>query len=421
MVWFVLILSTMALYAAPAQQKTASKWPIETLTVEGNHNYTAQQILAVAGLKVGQVAGKDEFEAARDRLQATGAFETIGYRFAPAPGSKGYAAAFQVTEVEPVYPVRFEDLNVPNKELDAWLKSRDALFGSKVPGTAAILTRYSREIEAYLAAHNQKEKIIGKLNPTGPEQFEIVFRPDRPIPTVAQVLFQGNSVIPGGALLEAISGVAVGTAFTEAHFREQLDSAVRPLYDARGRIRVSFPKITTEPAKDVNGLIVHVSVEEGNSYDLGEVRLENHSMLRTADLLKTGAFKSGDLANFDEIGKGIQRMKKSLRHNGYMRASLSTERHINDQKKTVDLAIRIEEGPQFLSGKLDVEGLDLNGEAAIRKLWSLKEGKPFDADYPDYFLARVREDGYFDNLGKTRSVVKVNEEERTVDVTLYFR
>ena len=62
-----------------------------------------------------------------------------------------------------------------------------------------------------------------------------------------------------------------------------------------------------------------------------------------------------------------------------------------------------------------------DGEAAIKKLWSLKEGKPYNADYPDFFLTQVKERGIFDNLGKTRFEIKINEQERTVDVTLYFR
>ena len=56
---------------------------MEALTVEGNRNYTREQVLAVAGLKVGQLAGKPEFEAARDRLTASGVFETVGYKFEP--------------------------------------------------------------------------------------------------------------------------------------------------------------------------------------------------------------------------------------------------------------------------------------------------------------------------------------------------
>ena len=53
--------------AKKAAEPATSKWPVETLTVEGNHNYTREQVLAVAGLKVGQLAGKPEFEAARER------------------------------------------------------------------------------------------------------------------------------------------------------------------------------------------------------------------------------------------------------------------------------------------------------------------------------------------------------------------
>jgi hypothetical protein len=50
---------------------------------------------------------------------ACGAFETVGYKFEPGAGKQGYAATFQVTEVDPAFPVRFEDLGVPDPELDA--------------------------------------------------------------------------------------------------------------------------------------------------------------------------------------------------------------------------------------------------------------------------------------------------------------
>ena len=87
----------------------------------------------------------------------------------------------------------------------------------------------------------------------------------------------------------------------------------------------------------------------------------------------------------------------------------------------MDLLLRVDEGAQYLFGTLHVEGLDLNGEAAIKKLWSMKEGKPFNPTYPGYFLSRVRDEGVFDNLGETRSEVKTDERAHTVDVTLYFK
>src|SRR5579864_6350232 len=82
---------------APAAPAEGSPWPLETLRVEGNQFYKTEQILAVAGLHVGQSAGQAEFDAARDRLVATGAFDNVGYRYAPAKDAKGYDAVFEVS------------------------------------------------------------------------------------------------------------------------------------------------------------------------------------------------------------------------------------------------------------------------------------------------------------------------------------
>ena len=57
----------------------------------------------------------------------------------------------------------------------------------------------------------------------------------------------------------------------------------------------------------------------------------------------------------------------------------------------MDLAVAIDPGPLFTMGKLEIKGLDLDGEAEIIRIWTLKEGKPFNPDYPDFFLGRVRE------------------------------
>jgi len=62
----------------------------------------------------------------------------------------------------------------------------------------------------------------------------------------------------------------------------------------RGGVRVSFPEIRTEPAKDVQGVNVTVTVDEGQSYELGKVAIEGPSPLAPDVLLKAGDFKTGD-------------------------------------------------------------------------------------------------------------------------------
>ena len=429
MIWLVLLLMCgygAGIPSASAQTKRsktakANRWPIQSLTVEGNHNYTQEQVLAVAGLKVGQLAGKNEFEAARDRLSATGVFETVSYKFAPGADGKTYAASFQVVEVDPAYPIRFEDLGMPDQDLTAYLHGKDPLFAPRLAATKQLLERYTKWIQEYVTAHNGKDKVIVKVMPLSGDQFVIVFRPARAEPAVAEVAFEGNQVLPSTLLQKAIAEVAVGAPYHEDRFRQLLDAAVRPLYDARGRIRVSFPKVMVQNAQDVQGLAIKVTVDEGVTYNLGNVRIEGAATVKPEDLLKTGKFQTGDLANFDDVGQGVDRMKKMMKHQGYLRNGVEIVRKIDDEKKTVDLVLRVTEGPQYLFGTLNITGLDLNGEAAIKKMWTLKEGKPYNPEYADYFLGRVREEGVFDNLGETRSEAKINEQAHTVDVTVYFK
>ncbi|HWB85105.1 MAG TPA: POTRA domain-containing protein [Bryobacteraceae bacterium] len=403
--------------AAPA----ATAWPIESLTVEGSQHYTADQVLAVAGLKVGQKAGKPEFEEARNRLLACGVFETVGYKFGAAPDGKGYTASFQVTEIEPAYPVHFEDLGRTSAQLETMLHSKDPLFSpNRLPPTQTVLNRYVKWIEDYLDSQGVKKKVIARVTPLGAGGLVVMFRPAGNLPAVAEVSFEGNKVIPQTVLQKVMAGVAVGTPYIEEQFRQLLENSIRPLYEARGHVRVSFPKVRTEPVNDVSGLHVFVTVNEGQSYNLGKVEIAGPTPVSPDELLKAGGIKAGDVANFDRVHDGLNRMVTALRHAGYMQAAVTTTRQIDDAHKTVDVAVHVASGPQFTMGKLDIEGLDLNAEFEMKRIWTMTEGKPFDADYPNFFLNRIREEGLFENLGKTRAETKIDPDTHTVDVTLYF-
>jgi len=429
---------------AKAPQKKATpapsaKWPIESLKVEGNKIFTPAQVLAVTGLKIGQMAGRPDFDAARDRLLATGAFETVGYQFASGPEGKGYVATFQVSETPTLFPVHFQGLPAPPSELDAMLRAHDPLYGvGKMPAIKPILDRDARWIEEYLKSKGTPERVRGEVSSIGPDQFEVIFRPDRNPPAVARVVFQSADaaepegegegklqrrplVIPATALQDAIWASAVGMPYTEQAFRELLNTAIRPLYEARGRLRVRFPEIKTEPVTDVAGIKVTVLVDEGAVYSLGRVTVARPTPVDPGQLLSAGDFKTRDIANFDRVAAGIERIRKAVRHAGYLDAKVTSDRTIDDAKKTVDIAVKVDAGPRYTMGKLEINGLELEGEAEIKRMWTLTLGKPFNPDYPDFFLKTVKDEGVFDNLGATKADTKIDAAQHTVDVTLVFK
>ncbi len=401
-----------------AQSPPPKAFPIESMRVEGAMRYPADRILAMTGLKAGAVVEPAAFEAARDRLLKSGAFESVGMRFEPAASGKGYAVTFEIAEIAQVYPLRFDRIPAPEAELAEWLKKAEPLFGDRIPATKEMIERYQRHIDAFLASKGVKEKVRGRV--TGdPAHLYVLFHPGGAPPVVAEVKFTGNKVLPAELLQRTIYGVAIGAEYREETFRQILDSSIRPLYEERGRLRVAFPKMQAASAPDVKGVAVTVEIEEGESYNLRRARVEG-TETRDRELLDLADLKTGDIYNRQEVEAARMRVVSGMRRAGYMRASARLERAIDDKERQADVTLIVDAGPQFVFGKLAIQGLDILNEPPLRKLWAMEPGKPFNPEYPEFFLAKLREQGVFDNLAKTRADLKIDDTSRTVDVTLVF-
>lgn len=404
---------------AAAAPLDPSKWPLESFTVKGNARFTREQILALSGLKLGQPVTKADFDSARDRVVASGAFLNVSCGYDPAPNGRGYTATFEVTEVPELYPLHVEDMPLTDAEVLAYAKKKDALAGPKIPGTKEAVARYKDYITELLAAKHFNEPITGTLISETPPDLMVLFRPATQRPTISHVTFVGAAAVPVTTLQNKMSDVALGIPFSETTFRVLLDNNARPLYEAKGRMRVAFPKVTTAPDPNVKGVIVTVEVNEGPVYKLGNVKVTGLAG-RESELVRLVDLKPGSTVDFDQIKSGAQRIEHNLRREGYLKVASDYDRKYDDTLKTVDVTIRVTPGPQFKFTQLNVIGLDIETEPTIRKMWGLKEGKPFNVDYPQHFLTRVKEDGVFDNLKNSRFESKIDPDTHEVEVTLYF-
>lgn len=421
----LLAASTMAAQTRPKKKAAPpldpNAFPIVKISVEGNHSFTVDQITKVAGVKVGDIVDNAKLDAAHERLVGCGAFDSVAYRYDPDADKKGVDLNYQVVEVPTLFPLMFEDLPASDADLRAWLKEHDPLFGPKVSATKEALAHYRQLIADYLAAsHDYHEEIVGRLSSENPPDLVILFRPATLRPSVAQVRATNTGEIPAGVVQSTAYGVAVGTIYSEPRFRQVLDNSIRPLYEAVGRIRVSFPTVEAEPDKDVKGVVVKLSVDQGPVYNFGKIEVTgaDTSHIEMPAVVK---IKTGQLANFDLV-KAIQsKLVDNFHRQGYLRATTEVLRNVDDEKKTVDVNIRINSGPLYTFNRLTIVGLDLEGEPVIRKLWGLQAGKAFVPDYPDHFLARVNEMGLFDDLKSTEAERNIDQDKHTVDVTLTFK
>ena len=413
------LFSLALVLAWPLAAQQPPTFPLESLRIEGNHAIATDRIVAISELKLGRTVVKADFDAARERLMATHAFEQVGYEYKPSTSKTGYDAVIQVQEVEQILPYRFEDLGANETALRAALRAQEPIFGDRIPVADEVVARYTAAVQKFVGGGVQVASGVEADSNGAPI---LVFRPFVARVNVAEVRFEGNDAIATPVLLRQFSDVIVGIPYSEKAARERLEANIRPLYEARGRLRVSFPKISTEKSKrpDVDGVVLTVDVNEGPAYHLGEVRITGVPNADAKDLLKTVDLSKGDVANFDDVKAALTKLTKHYVNRGYLHAASDSQRDIHDDTHVVNVTLAVNPGAQYRFGKLEIIGLDIVTEPEIRKAWGAMEGKPFQPEYPDAFLNRLREEQVFENLGKTTADITVDETAKTVAVRLTF-
>jgi outer membrane protein insertion porin family len=414
-----LLVGLVAVVAMVAQKKTTEPavFPLQAVRVEGNQKLSVEKILAVAALKIGEPVIRTDFDQARKRLMATGAFQSVAYEFKPSMDAKGVDGVLRVVEVEYWFPYRFEELPASDDALRAMLRKQEPILDDRIPATKEVISRYTAAIQEFLGG---KVEVVGKVMSDVPDQPAIVFRPPGARPNIAEVHFTGNEVVPTSALINSLAPVAVGVPYSDATMQELLDASTRALYEERGRVGVSFPKVVVERAAKVDGVSVTITVKEGESYNLGVVKVLGVPADQADGMRNIAKYRTGDIANLEEVRLGGIKIADRLRNNGYLHATAKTEKTVHEENHTVDMVVAVTAGAQFHMGKLTIEGLDLLTEPQIRKVWTMAPGSPYHPDYADQFLKDLRAQGVFENLGETRADKNINEKTHLVDVNLVF-
>lgn len=407
----------LVLGAALAAAQAPRAEGLQEFRVEGAKRLSEAEVIRLSGLKPGDPAVAKTFEAMRDRLLASGCVESVGWRWEPRKGG-GFKATIEITEPPQFLPWAVDRLPVDAKAVAAALKDLPC-FGAEIPTYDHYLARAAGAVTRLARAAGLEDDVIAKVNVVGRDTVAVVFQPKTPPPVIAGVRFKGAQAIGEEWLARRMAEVARGVPFSENLFRQFLENQIRPMYENVGRLTVQFGKLTLAPAADVKGVVVTVEVEEGPVYTLEDVEINGLPMDR--DRIESLAeFKRGEPVSYSQLGLTMEKLFKELKSNGYIKPSYKARRKLDLEQKTVKMFIDADPGPQYRMGRLTVRGLDVVSEPVIRKMWTLQPGDPYREDYPEFFLNTVKERGVFDFLGRTRAEKKINDEARTVDVTLIF-
>jgi outer membrane protein insertion porin family len=167
---------------------------------------------------------------------------------------------------------------------------------------------------------------------------------------------------------------------------------------------------------------VKIKVYEGHKYYFGNVKWSGNARYPSELLNKLLRVKKGDVFSEEELNKRLQGptpnnddVSTLYLDGGYLtyNADPVQTKIYND---TVDLDIRVYEGPQYTINKVDVKGNDVTNDKVVRREIRVKPGQKFNKDLLIRSTREIGQLGNFDEQKTEPKPTNINPADGTVDI-----
>jgi outer membrane protein assembly factor BamA len=436
-VLFLLLLSAAAAQKQPVRGKvssvTANK--LTALKVTGTARYTDKEILAASGLQIGQNAADGDFREAAQRLGDSGLFSDVVYSYSSTGAGVRLEMQLADAEQSKLVPAHFENFVwFTDDELRTALQSRVPLFKQLLPVTGSLPDRVSEALQAMLT----EKQFPGRVNYLRESQDEsggplsaIAYRVEEVSIRIRGVEFPGASP-EQTALLTTAARHLTGAEYGRATLAAVAKFDLLPVYLQRGYLKAAFgpsdARAVPQPsaAGDAQGpaelqVDAIIPVMPGKMYSTSSVDWKGNSAIKIDELAPLLHLPSGQPADAVRLLRDIENVGKLYRRRGYMTVQIKADAQLDDEKSTVHYDLNIVEGDLYKMGELEILGLDTQATARMQAAWSLREGQPYNADYPNKF---VEDTGQLLPRG-VRWAVSIHEtleaKDKTVAVEIRFK
>lgn len=417
-------------FLASAQSSDAVSAPLREVRIEGEKILTEAQVVAITGLVPGAQIGRDDLQAAADKLVQSGLFAKVSYNFQTKLAS--VIVTFHVEE-SPRIPVYFD--NIPwfaDSELGDAIRAKLPFFSGTLPEAGATVDQAADAVKELLSPRGLQVSLEHTViaNPTGEGNVQ-AFRIEGATLQIAKLEFSDPLVLDSKAVQQHLSEI-IGKPYSRMTIDLFLSEAIRPIYLQQGCLRVKLGppevRLTGDPNQKLPSQIpVYVPVVPGKIYHWKEVHWTGNALVSEFTLSNLLGIKRGEIADGMQIEAGWDRVREEYAHRGYLEAKLDSVPAYDEQAQTVSYSVTIQEGPQYRFGKMVLTGISPAAERKLHAAWPISAGDIFDKAQFEELLAKLQGHQeqvfgelpvHYDNVGHW---LQTDAGKGTVDVLLDFK
>ena len=438
-----LLIALIALlaFAAPSRGQVASDtiinppviysgvpntYEIAGIRVSGADNYADYNVIGYSGLKVGdriEIPGPDVTTAAK-RLMRQGLFAQAQIVLEKTVGDKAWILLKMRTQPR-ISEVRYTGMK--KSEREDLQKRLQLMQGNQI--TQNIVNRATDIVKKYFADKgfgNADVKIrldddLSKEN----EQIVTIGVDKHGKVKVHKIYITGNEVLSDGKLKRVIKKTNEGSnlwkifsqkKFVEQDYKDDLERILQK-YNELGYRDAAILSDSVVPYGE-NKVDVYIDLSEGKKYYLSDISWVGNTLYTTDQLNYLLDMKPGDVYNQKHLDKRLTQdedaVSSAYMDKGYLFFNIvPIEKNIHGD--SIDLELRMMEGPQARVNKVTITGNDRLYEKVVRRDLRVKPGELFSKQDLMRSMREIAQTGHF-NPENMVPDVQPNEENGTVDI-----
>ncbi|MAK61972.1 MAG: outer membrane protein assembly factor BamA [Ponticaulis sp.] len=381
---------------AHAQQSQTD--PIRRIVVQGNERIEARTIESYLLLEPGQPFDQSRIDLSLKTLFATGLFADVVL------ARNENDLIVQVVENPIINQVLFEG----NRAIDDEKIREEIQAEPRGVFTAArVQADVQRILEVYRRAGRFAVNVTPNYKPLNQNRVDLIFEiSEGPVTGVRSINFIGNEEYSDNRLRSEI--VTKQSRFWRffssndnydpdrlEYDREQL----RQFYANQGYADFRVVSAVAELTPDQEDFYITFTVDEGERYNFGEVKVETALDKLNAEGLKALLpIREGEQFRGDLIENSVDALTFAAGVAGYAFVDVRPRIERDPETRTVNLTFSMDEGPRVYIERINIVGNTRTLDRVIRRELRISEGDAFNRVLLDQSRNRIRRLGFFEEV-----------------------
>jgi len=342
---------------------------ITAIQIQGNETVATSTIFSAITTQVGDKYNITKIDNDLKAIYNLGYFEDI--KIDVKKVDEGLTLVFIIKEKSSISEIEFEGIKELNKEdlkKEVTLKIGAPFSQKDLYESLDKMTNYAKDNGFYFVKIGSRIEDKGK---------RVIFLIDEGKKIkIKEVNLSGNNAFSTFKLKWKMT-TSTGDFYKEKVLQEDIEKLLL-FYKTNGYPMISIQKPEVYYDKEKDGLIINLTIYEGDMFRIKEIRFSGNTIFKDEELKKMVKTKSGDVYNLEAIVLDRNRIKDAYFEKGYVTTSVIPYPDFDSKKATVDIDIKIKEGGKSYIEKIIISGNTKTKDKVILRELLFKEGDMFE-------------------------------------------